>query len=369
MLHSRSFDSTVHVKNVISLCTSKAQNVTILLRNAYEGKNYKGAHVVRITGLNRVSSCRITASNNSAEGDIDVNFQADVAVVAAWDIVPGVVVARNDQVIVGATEVERGATDLSAAAVAVSITPSPDTQSLRVGQRVAVRVLKAEHSYMQRMVAVLGTMLTCVQKAPTFRLRGALTAEAAAGLLPMVEAVGRELDARRRLAEERQSDISFFEMLLYSYSSPPKVARDAMADTAVAVDGLAAWAGPPTYVPVAAPAAEVNLLDLVRKAAAGEATRVDGLWARPLGLYRSSPLAAWSRAAGAKSAAPRPDGWEAPTDEDTAVAFQTFLSEMLNFLYAIRSTVAAFSSRPMIEDHMNVWAAMRKAQKPLTPKK
>ncbi len=378
MLHVRQFDATLHVRNPINLCINKRANVMLLLRNQYEGKNLKGSHIVRIREISKMSSCRITSNNISGEGGVDVCFLADVAVIAQWDIVPCVNIMRTEQVIVGSTEVDRDAADLSAANIAASLIPTPEARTLRVGQKIAIRVIQSEHAYMQRSIAVVGALLTCDRVAPVYRLKGSLTQDAAAGLLPAADAIGRELADRASLSEARAGDVMFFEMLLYSYASPPKAVREAATNTVVENAGAAAWEGPPSYAPVGDQAAVVNLLDLIRKVAeGGGSSRVDGLWSRPLGVYRSSPLVARAEKKptaagttpdaeqGAKPAITRPDGWGKPVEEDTVVVFQTFLSSMLNFLYTVRMFVISFDSKTAIDEHFNVWAAMRAAQTPL----
>lgn len=381
MLHTKSFDATLHVRNPINLCINKQANVMLLLRNQYEGKNLKGSHIVRIREISKMSSCRITSNNISGEGDVDVCFLADVAAIAQWDIVPCVNIMRTEQVIVGSTEVIRDAADLSAANIAASLIPTPEARTLRVGQRIAIRVIQSEHAYMQRSIAVVGALLTCDRVAPVYRLKGSLTQDAATGLLPVADAIGRELADRASLSETRAGDVMFFEMLLYSYASPPKAVREAAANTVVESVGATTWEGPPSYVPVGDQAAVVNLLDLVRKVAeGGGSSRVDGLWSRPLGVYRSSPLVAHSARTEKKPAAEteqgsklvivRPDGWGKPVEEDTIVVFQTFLSGILNFLYTVRMFVTTFNTKTAIDEHFNVWAAMRAAQTPLpAPKK
>jgi hypothetical protein len=360
-------------------------NVMLLLRNVYEGKNLKGSHVVRIRKISKMSACRIASNNISAEADIDVCFLAEVAVIAAWDIIPCVTIMRTEQVIVGSTEVNKDAADLSAANIAASLMPTPEAKTLRVGQKIAVRVIQSEHAYMQRSIAVVGALLTCDRAALVYRLKGSLTQDAATGLLPITEAIGRELADRAALCETRLGDVLFFEMLLYSYASPPKAVRDASKNTEIEVTGFAGWVGPPSYVPIGAQAATVNIVDLVRKAAGGETSHVDGLWSRPLGMYRSSPVAAYSapRAEKKVSADPaqessasatklvihRPEGWAKPVEETTVVVFQAFLSNMLNFLFTIRMLATTFDNRAMIDDHFNIWSAMRAAQTPIPSKK
>lgn len=359
-LVTKQFDVTLHVRNPISLCTAMRPNAMLLLRNAYEGKNFKGSHIVRIREISKMSRCKITGSNNSGEGDIDIVFLADVAIIAEWDIIAGVTLMRTEQFIVGSSEVNREAADRSAASVSVSLVPTPEARTLRVGQKIAVRTVQALHDPMQRMISTVGTLLTCDKDAIVFRLKGSLTVEAATGLMPMVEAIGKELADRAELAERRLVDIIFFEMLLYSYASPPKAVRDSAKNTMVETVGYPAWTGPPTYITASDQIAVLNLLDLIRKAAGGSAAKVDGLWSRPLWIYRSSPTVAHT----AVSKSARPEGWAKFIEEDTTVAFQTFLGSILNFLYAVRIMVATFNTKAMIDDHLNVWAAMRAAQIP-----
>jgi DNA-directed RNA polymerase subunit E'/Rpb7 len=362
MLHSKTLDATINVRNPISFCADKARHLTIQLKNMYEGKCFKGAFIVSVDRVEHSSACKIVSSNNTAEGYVDVQFTATVAAFSRWDIVAGVTIMRTDQVLVGSTKRDGKYSygDPRDARVVATLMPTPEAKTVRVGQVVCVRVLGATHEPMQPQVAVAGTLLTCDRTAPVYRVRGALDKASAAGLMPVVEAIDKELAARAVLVAERRPDLMLFEILLYSLSKPPGGLHGEADDLKLAsAYGSATWTGPPTLKGVE-PAKTFNVVDFVKKAAAGETQTVNELWSRPLALYRSSPLAAQLAAKGA----PAPPGWDKAVDETPAVVLQIFLKGILDFLFAVRSMMGIYNTKDKMDEHHNIWLAMKKAQLP-----
>jgi DNA-directed RNA polymerase subunit E'/Rpb7 len=355
MLHTKLIDATIGVRNPISFCTDKKRHALIYLKNTYEGKCFKGGFIASIDAIPKISDCRIVSTNHSAEGYIDVQFSAKVAVLARWDVIPGVKIVRSEQLIIGSTpgrDKETYFDDPRDAKVVVTLLPTPEAKTIRVGQLVCVRVVNAEHAPMQQHASAVGTLLTCERSSPVYRVRGTLDPAGAAELMPVVDAIDREMQERQRLYETRRADMMFFEVLLYSYSRGKEGLQAAEDDAHIeSAMGSVAWIGPPEAKTDAA-TTYVNIIDLVKKAAAGEAQPMDGLWSRPLTMYRSCPLV--SRVARKSSAS--------AVDETPPVAVQVFLKSILEFLFAVRSMVETYNSKALIDSHVNLWIAMRKSQ-------
>lgn len=365
------FETTLDVRDPIGFATDKENHLLAALQAQFAGRCYKGAYLVRVERVLRSSACRIVTSNNSAAGVVDVQFQALVVVFSRWDILVGVRVASQQQVIVGTYEAPGEAPGGApggapgeaeglerarprGARAAVAIIPGKGAESLAVGQLVPVRILQAEHAPMQQQASVISTLLTCDQGAPVYRLRAGsvLDLAAQAELAPMLEAVDAELAARGALAAGvLRPGLWFFERLLYAYRGGAALDEGAEVPTG----GAAAWAGP---APLRAEEGALrNVVETVRRALGGEAVPVAGHWYRPLSVYRSSPLAACAEAA--------PAGLSAPLDCQPRVAFAELLKNILDFLVATRQMAELYDTRDLIDSHNNLWAAMRAAQKPL----
>jgi hypothetical protein len=366
MLFEKVIDATVNVRNPINFCADKERHVMAELRNTFVGRCFKGAFIVQIVSVLQESLCRLTSTNASGEGYIDVQFVAQVAVFSRWDILVGVEIVSHQQMLVGTydarpplaargaggEEPAQAAVGTKNARAVVSLLASKAVEALAVGQKISVRVVMAQHQPLQPQAAVVGTLLVCDQAAPVYRLRGALDGAAKAELGPVLAAIELELEARAALVESRKADLWFFELLLYAYrgtTTPP--------DQQVPGPGGTAWGGPGGLRPLEEGAIPQNVLQLVRRAVDGEAVPVAGYWSRSLALYRSSPLAA--------QAAALPPGWsEAATGEPRAV-FAEFLKNILDFLVAIRQMAELYNTRELVDSHRGLWTAMRSIQKPV----
>lgn len=368
MILEKVIDTTVNVRNPINFCADMDRHLMSELRNTFVGRCYKGAYVVGIKQILRFSKCHLSSTNTSGEGRVDVQFLAEVVVFSRWDILVGVAIASHQQMVVGTYEAaplpEPGVLALRSARpgrAVVSLLATKAVETIAVGQKIAVRVVMAQHQPMQPQASVVGTLLVCDQAAPVYRLRGSLDSAAAVELAPVLEAIDAELEAREALVEERKADLWFFELLLYSYRSAAGSA--AMPDQSIPTGAegdegsTPAWEGPAGLAAVDEGAELKNVLDIARRAVAGESVPVAGYWSRPLSLYRSSPLAA--------SADAPPATWLASTDGAPRAVFAEFLKNILDFLAATREMVELYNTRELIDSHRNLWAVMRSAQKPI----
>lgn len=365
MLHQKLIDATIPVRNPINFCADKRRHALIHLKNTFEGKCFKGGYIVSIDEIAKISDCRIVSTNHSAEGTIDVQFSATVAVFSQWDIIPGVRIVKSEQLIIGSTSgPEKGTQfgDPRDARVVVTVLPSAESKTARVEQTVVVRVVSAEHAPMQQHASVVGTLLTCERAHPVYRVRGSLDSSSALELMPLVSAIDRELGARESMYKNRRTDMMFFEILLYSFVRDKGLQAAADDFKIASEEGSPTWHGPPEAA-MAVSAQIVNVLDLVKRAAGGRPQAMGDLWSRPLNLYRSSPHVARLRKSGAA-----PAGWQGAVDETPSVVLQIFLKSQLEFLFAVRSMVETYNTKALIDGHVNIWGAMRRAQFPVAAK-
>lgn len=367
MLFEKVYETTVNVSNPINFCTDTERHLLAELRATFEGRCFGGAFVVRVKQVRRRGRCHLATTNTSGRGTIDVQFLAEVAVFSQWDILVGAKIINNQQMVVGLWKAppplgeSAPAEDAPAPEATVALLDSKAVGTLAVGQMISVRIVGAIHQP-RKLACVVGTLLTCDQLAPIYRLRGELEPAARVELAPLLAAIDAELRARAALVRDRKADLWFFEYVLYAYR--PKTGKPPPEDQSVPTGGAgsaATWAGPVQLVPLGAGESPVNVLELVRHVLAGDAVSVAGYWARPLSLYRSSPLAA--------RLAALPDNesqhWGAVADGTPRAVFAEFLKNIFDFLAATRVMTARYNTLELINGHLGLWTVMGMAQRPV----
>lgn len=351
MRSEKVFDVTLNVANPIDFCADKGKHVLTALRQGYVGRCFKGAFIVGVKEIRAISSCHILDTGAGGEGYVDVQFLAEVAVFCRWDILVGVEILSHQQMVVGNYEESLPAAEANVKAV-VTLLASPAVTAISVGQMVSVRAMMVEHTPMKEYAAIVGTLLTCDQAAPVYRLRGVLDQASQAELSPILSAIDVELRARETLVRDREPDVRFFELLLYHYrggATPGSQSVESFGDSP-------AWSGPAFRAPAEEGVEMKNVLEIAKRAVSGESVLVAGLWSRALNIYRSSPLAA--------RAAELPARWTAePVDETPRVVFTEFLKNILDFLTAVRRMAELYNTRELIDAHRSIWMAMGSAQK------
>jgi len=349
MLQEKPFSVTINVSNPINFCADKERHLRTQIQNEYVGKCYGGCYIVQLIKVLRPGNCNIARTNLSGEGFVDVEFLAKVHIFSMWDILVGVKVVDNKQMVFGTYEASE-----SGEKAIVSVLASKAVEAISVGQLIAVRAFKTVHSPMQQHASVVSALLTCDKTAPVYKLKGNLGTNARIALKPMLDEVEAELTARAELiAGGRRADLWFFEMLLYSYRSATPDEEKNMLETWA--DGPQ-WEGPGNLKALDEGVSSQNVLDIVHRVVSQEETvSVDGYWSRPLSLYRSSPLAA---VAGAEI----PMKWNDAVDGTPLAVFSEFLKNILDFLTATRELVQTYNTRELIDKHLNMWSVMRAAQ-------
>lgn len=342
MLLEKLYAETLDIPDPDNYCADPDRHVMTFLRRRFEGRCRKGAFVVRVLGVARRSRCRMRDTDLSAEGYVDVEFWALVSVLAQWDILTGVEVAARAQLIVGRSEAE-GATTIA------TLLPTPEAETVREKQTVAIRVLRIQYNADQPQATAVGPLLTCDRAAPVYLLEAPLTAADAAALAPLARRVRDLLAERRALAAARPRDVAFFDALLYTYARAPNVSSASKTPGGE-------WEGPAAH-PLPPGAEAASLLAVVEGAARADAD-VAGLWSRDLAIHRSAPLAA--RAAPGAA----PPRWGPPTAATPRTAFALMLKTVHEFLKTTNELVAQFDSLEKLESHKNIWLVMRGAQLP-----
>ncbi|MFA6165762.1 MAG: hypothetical protein WC700_04040 [Gemmatimonadaceae bacterium] len=342
------FDTTIVVRNPVNFCADKKRHLMTELQRIYGGRCFKGAFIVNVVEILKSSSCRLETTNTSGNGTVDVQFLAAVVVFSRWDILVGVEIRNHQSMVIG----EYGSA--ASGRAVVSILASRAAETLAIKQRVPVRVIEAHHQPMQESAAIIATLLTCDQAAPVYSLRGGLDASDRLELGPVLAAIDAELDARTELVAANRASVWFFEELLCAYQRKPGGGAAALARIPSG-GGAAEWVGPAAVEADEAGTEARNALELVRRALAGEAVPVAGVWSRSLALYRSSPLVTFAET--------QPKGWPMAVDSTPRIVFAEFLKNILDFLVAIRELLAVYDTPEKVEAHRNVWAVMRGAQK------
>jgi hypothetical protein len=354
ILEERTFETTVNVPNPIAFCTDVGANLLAALRGRYEGRCFGGAYVLAVKAVTARSRCALATTNASAEGSIDVEFRADVAVVETWDILVGVVITRNETVVLGAYGMEDAPESGGAGArrprVVVQFAPragegaASDLALLSQGQRVCVRVVVAIHTALREVSAVV-QLLTCERRAAVYRVPEGDRLDAAglaevAGLATRIRA---ELGCRAALAADpaARKRLWYFEALLCSVRLGAKA-----PDSTVAVAGAPPWEGPGA-LDAGGEGAIVNVVDT-----AGSAEPLGGLWYRPLSFCRSAPVAV--RAPGTIAGA--------VVEASARTVMREFLKNILDFITATREMAQLYTEDDIEAGYASLWAAARRAQ-------
>ena len=342
------YTATLDVRDPDDYCANPRRAVINYLRQVYAGRCYRGAFILEILDVVRLSPCRLKDTTLNAEDYVDVDFRARVSVRDQWDILSGVRIGRLTPLILGRSSAEGALT-------VVSLLATPETRLLTLDLTIAVRLVQMQYTPSQEEVVAVGTLLTCDKEAPAFILEGALTRSDADALAPLLQRLRALLRLRTELVRRRRDDVLFFEQLLYAYALP---ASESEEEVLTAAPDVPPWVGP-AGLSLPPGAAAVNLLDAAEaahRAPEGGGPDVSGVWCRDLALYRSSPLA--SRARG-----PSPPSWPAPAASPPRAAFAKMLRACCEFLQVVSDYVEQFTPQTL-ESHQTIWRVMRGAQEP-----
>ena len=352
MLFEKIIETTIDIANPINFCADKKRHLMVELKNRFIGVCFKDSYILDIKEIINCGACHIVRTNGSGDAYIDVSFLAEVIVFSRWDILVGVDIVSHQQMVVGLHERIQGSKKTRAI---VTVLASSAVASIAIGQKIAVRVILAQHSPMQPQASVVSTLLVCDQIAPAYKLKGMLDHHSTAELTPMFDLIKIELETRNTLIVTHKADLLFFENLLYSFRNQEANTLDSEH---LAWKNGPIWLGPPMMTIKDVSANEfVSVLDIVQKVINGESVSVSGVWSRSLDIHRSSPLTAVVRGDNTI-----PSSWNV-IDGNPRIVFAEMLKNILDFLVATREMVAMYNSKELIDKHINVWTVMRAAQR------
>jgi hypothetical protein len=372
MLFEKFFVVTLDVSNPINYCSDKERHAMTQLRFLYEGKCLRGAYIVKILKLERISDCRYEKTNLAGEAVIDVEFSAQVIIFSRWDILTGKEVCGSQQMVVGRYRAPPAlAVDENGNVVrvplelpdhhpqaAATMIASPATASVAVGQLISVRVVVAQHQPLAKQAAVVTALLTCDKITATHRLRGSLDPSCRAEFESLLHEINLELVAREDVASMRRAQVWYFELLLYSLRQKIPTAVAGADQSIVCWENGPTWEGPAELCrPNETKATVKNVLDIASRVVAGETVPISGFWSRPLSMFRSCPNAAQSDTL--------PPDWPAPIEGTARLVFVEWLTSILQFLRAIREMTELYSTEEILRSHRNIWLTMTSAQTPV----
>lgn len=344
MLIEKIFVDTLDIQDPENYSADPERYIYTYIRQRFEGVCKNGAYIIKIIDVLRRSKCRMKETDLSAEGYVDVEFKAEVSIFAQWDIITGVLIAKRSQIIVGKSDIE--------GSMMVSLYPSPEAETVRENQTISIRVLKTQYNPDQSQATAIGPLLTCDKAAPVYNIKGYLTIDDAKALLPMVQRIKSLLTERLEIQKHRESDIIFFEYLLYSYTLNKELEK---SRTKIESKYADEWNGPKSYS-LPDTLELLNIIDIIESVE--DKIDVTGVWSRDLTIYRSSPLVVKSQRDSI------PESWNQYDDATPRTAFALMLKTMYNFLKAINEMVYIYDSVEKIEEHKNIWIVMRKTQLP-----
>lgn len=332
MIIEKIFEITLNVSNPINFCVNKKHHVIIELNNNYVFKCYMGSFIIKINEILQMSSCKIISTNSSGYGIIDVQFSADVYILNSWDILIGVEVGKNQSLIVG--KYIKDSIEIDITIKPTNIQPN----LLNVKQIIPIRIIKAFHKPKSNQITAAGVLLTCDKKTIVYKVKGDNSKIITNELQFILNDIKKELIIRDKLIKTHKYEITFFESLLYSYKHTTKDTEKIKT-----IDGII-YEGPINNINNLT---IKNLFDVIYD------NNIDltGYWYRPLGVYRSSPLLAFST-----------DKIDDYILSNPQILMIEFAKNILNYLTAIREFIEVYNSPELIKLHENVWNIMRQNQ-------
>lgn len=331
MIIDKIFEVTMIISNPINFCINKKQHIMTELNNTYLHKCFMGSYIIDITDIIQMSSCKIISTNSSGHGTIDVRFSAMVYILNTWDILIGVEIERNQSLIVG--KYKRHGIEVD-----VTLKPTDiQANTLTTKQLIPVRIVKAIHKPKFNQISTACILMTCDKKSINYRIKGEISKSALTDINFIIDRIKEELKLRTELMDTKRSEIMFFESLLYSYKFTTKETE------IININDQLTYEGPINNVDNIL---IKNLFDLIVPG-----KDLTGYWSRPLGIYRSSPLVAYSVDKPAEYILTAPH-----------LMIIDISKSMLNYLIAIREFVDVYNTPDIIKSHENIWNMLRQVQ-------
>lgn len=346
MLYRKTFYRTFLVTDPCGFCersASLSDACLELARKEIVGRNFEGCHVVEVVSVDQTGPLRYVTGNLSANATIDVRMTLTVEQFARSSIITGLTVVKTDPTVFFQHTDKR---------INGGFARRGLSKIIQKGNSVAIRVTDCSYAPNKPYVAIVGDLLTCDTDFVVYKITRGLSRDEVNRLWAMLGEYRKELAKRDQLVEAGgapKDSMWFFESVYYAFKT---VLRDRTSEIK-SVDQLR-WRGPqgnPVREPV------VDLLAYLKGEdghAAGKDEQ-DYYWARPLEIFRSSPLVVRVKSL--------PKGWESRVVEQPAVvAFANMIMSMDSMVLAIREMAEEFATQAKIMSHKNIWRALQNQQ-------
>jgi hypothetical protein len=345
MLYLKTFYRTFLVPDPCGFCersSSLADACLSLARKEIVGRNFDGCHVIEVVSVDQTSPLRYISSNLSVSASVDVRMTLKVEQFVRGSIITGLSVVKTDPSVFFQHAEKR---------INGGFARKGLSKIIQKGNSVAIRVVDCSYAPNKTYVAIAGDLLTCDVDFVVYKISKGLSRTELNRLWAMLGGYRKELELRDQIVEagSKQGNavkdaMWFFESIYYSYKT---ALRDRTSEVK-SVDQLR-WRGPQGET-LKEPT--VDLLAYLRGDGRDEQ---DYYWARPLELFRSSPLVVRVKAL--------PKSWESRVVEQPAlVAFSNMIMSMDSMAFAIRNLAEEFSTHAKIMSQKNIWRALQNQQ-------
>lgn len=330
------FEVTLKITSPMTFCSNVDVNIMTELRRLYEGKCYQGAFIMKVLEVPNRGPCNIITSNLKAHGSIDVHFKAHVVILGEWDILTGVEITSNSQIVHGRCKIED---DGYVAPISVIIDKAANApiDSLKVGQIVSVRVIRFSHEPMCAEINAVGCLYVCESRQAVFDVVGKVDKTCKAEIAGVLACINIELEKRVDLQkiDTVAQNIVFIEQKINCTRTTKVLKKDS-------------WQGE-----MQEGSNDINILQIAgRIVDSGEAVDFTGHWTRLPAINRTSPFVSKVSAldkVGAVAASPK-------------LVILFFLKNILDSLVAVRQMAEIYKTPDIKKAHANIWLIMEAAQ-------
>jgi len=228
MITQKIFQTGVDIAR-IDLFTKPDTNIMNILVDRFEGYCYKSCYIRKILRIVRRSECVIDQDNLEAFGKVSVQFEAEVEVLLAGEVVNGCKVEKKNA---------HGVMICTRDNLVAGIMPNPLFDSVAEGQLISIRIIGCKYQIGQPRITAQA-LPYMYQNGTVFHITEALTPEDIEYLEPALKNV-REEEAKLKKVDA--ASVKAFGNLLYAFikpQKPPAGAKEAKITDSKTLAGLA----------------------------------------------------------------------------------------------------------------------------------
>lgn len=176
---------TLNIAQPGKFLSNKRENILQDLKSELEGKCLNGVYVTAIRSLNKISLCRLETTNESAAGMINICMTVDYKTFSQGDVITdGIVNIQENRIICIGKE------------TIISIDKSPNNKLLINSQKIPVIITTDMFDYYpgRTHVAMIGSILLPLLKAPVYRINDVLTNDMRISLRTLIDDINTQSD-------------------------------------------------------------------------------------------------------------------------------------------------------------------------------